>query len=122
VKLADGNQLLDNCQLALRYADTHNLPSEDMSNASHCIGTVHGAADTLVWLNKIKTADGVTVEQEIRIVVLLLKVLGGPLHVLWIGHSLLHVSKVVLLDDRIGRGTGCTPVALILGNSGSRDE
>ncbi len=68
-KLADGNQLLHYCQLALRYADTHNLPSEDMSNASHCIGTVHGAADTLVWLDKIKTADGVTVEQEIRIVV-----------------------------------------------------
>jgi hypothetical protein len=66
---ADGNQLLRYCQLALHLVDAGDLPSQDMGNASHCIGTVHGAADTLIFLHKIQPPNGVTVEQEVRIVV-----------------------------------------------------
>ena len=48
--LADGNELLSECQYAIRYMDTDKM--ENPSAVGYCFGTVNGVISTMASMNK----------------------------------------------------------------------
>ena len=48
--LADGNEMLTQCQSVIRFLDDRDVKDEDVSGLSYCLGFVHGLQNVLlIW-------------------------------------------------------------------------
>ena len=73
---ADGNELLNNCNAALRVFDNQSHAVDDLTKAGFCLGYISGARDTLIFwqltspdAKRVCFPVNVSIPQLIRVVV-----------------------------------------------------
>lgn len=77
VQAGDGNELLNQCQQAVRFIDDAGKPSDNRLNVGHCIGMVEGVRTMMLYIDSAQPANyktcfpkgGISNAQAARIVV-----------------------------------------------------